>query len=196
MHALPPCRNAARAGGRVVAALLAAAAAGAAHGADDARGAAAPRVTFERATLAADLPPMLDARGRALDEVAGVSLRWWARHGRADVGVGVGTLGFMPRPDAAADTALLGPRPTVTLGWRYRLNGETAVFADATGVRALAGDAPMPGIVNTKVGLEWKPARSRFGFEHRSIGVQLQSGYRMSLRVRGGGLGVYLRGQF
>lgn len=191
MHALPPTRNAARAGGRIAAVLLAAGGPFTVLAADD----AAPRVTFERATLAADVPPVLDAQGRALDELAGVSLRWWARHGRADVGVGVGTLGFVPRPDAAG-TALLGPRPTLTLGWRYRLNGETAVFADATGVRALAGDGPMPGIVNTKVGLEWKPATSRFGFEHRSIGVQLQSGYRMSLRVRGGGVGVYLRGQF
>jgi hypothetical protein len=190
MHALPPCRHAARAGVRIAALLLAAGVPSSVAAADD----AAPRVTFERAPLAAEIPPLRDAQGRALEEVAGVSLRWWARHGRTDVGVGVGTLGFVPRADAG--TALLGPRPTVTLGWRYRLNGETAMFADATGVRALAGDGPMPGIVNTKVGLEWKPATSRFGFEHRSIGVQLQSGYRMSLRVRGGGLGVYLRGQF
>lgn len=194
MHALPRRRTAVRTGVRVLVGLLAVAAASAL--AADEPPAPAPRVTFERAPLAAGMPPALDRQGRELSEVAGVSLRWWARHGRADVGVGVGTLGLVPRPDAAAGTALLDPRPTVTLGWRYRLTGESVVYADATGVRGLAGENGMPGIVNTKLGLEWKPATSRFGFEHRSFGVQLQSGYRMSLRVRGGGLGVYLRGQF
>lgn len=196
MHAQPPSRTAARTGLRSLVGLLAATSAAMALAAEEEPAPAAPRVTFERAPLVGGAAPALDRQGRELNEVAGVSVRWWSRHGRADVGVGVGTLGLVPRPDAASGATLLDARPTVTLGWRYRLNGEAAVYADATGVRSLAGDAGMPGIVNTKVGLEWKPATSRFGFEHRSLGIQLQSGYRMSLRVRGGGLGVYLRGQF
>lgn len=184
--------------GRIVMALLAAAASLSSRAFDGvADPEPAPRVTFERARLAPDAPPALDRQGRELYELAGVSVRWWSRHGRSDLGFGVGTLGFVPRPEVpGSTTTLLAPMPTVTLGWRYRVSGDTAVYADATGVRSWAGDGPMPGIVATKVGLEWKPARSRFGFEHRSIGFELQSGYRMSLRAKGGGLGVYLRGQF
>ncbi len=182
---------------RFVMALLAAAASLSSRAVDGVADAeTAPRVTFERSWLAPDSPPVLDRQGRELNELAGVSVRWWSRHGRSDLGIGVGTLGFVPRPEMPGSTTLLAPMPTVTFGWRYRVDGDTAVFADATGVRAWAGDGPMPGIVATKVGLEWKPATSRFGFEHRSIGIQLQSGYRMSLRAKGGGLGIYLRGQF
>lgn len=156
----------------------------------------APRVVVERAYLAADVQPLRDRQGRELNELAGVSVRWWKRHGRVDLGIGIGALGFVSYPDAAGGGMLLAPMPSVTVGWRYRLGGETALYADATGLRRPAADGSMPGIVGTQVGVEWKPARSRFGFENRSFGFQLQSGYRMSLRVRGGGLGVYLRGQF
>jgi hypothetical protein len=34
------------------------------------------------------------------------------------------------------------------------------------------------------------------GFDHGAIGMQLDSGYRLSLKPRHGGLGLYLRGQF
>jgi len=85
--------------------------------------------------------------------------------------------------------------PTVTVGVRYAVSGETAVYADATSARDLIANAA-PGLYNTKVGMEWQPAKSRFGFEGRSLGIQLQSGYRMSLRVKSGGLGISFRGNF
>lgn len=196
MNIVPPARTRRFAAALVLAALAGTPALAPAIEVSQAPDNPPPRVTFERSSLAPGNAPVLDRQGRELNEVAGVSLRWWSRHGRSDLGVGVGTLGFVPPADGPAGSGLLAPRPTLSVAWRYRLSGDTAVYADATGVHALAGDGPMPGIVNTKVGLEWKPATSRFGFENRSIGFQLQSGYRMSLRVRGGGVGVYLRGQF
>ena len=51
--------------------------------------------------------------------------------------------------------------------------------------------------VNTKLGAEWKSPASRFGLDKRGhLGIQFDSGYRMSLRLRKSGVGVYVRGQF
>jgi hypothetical protein len=134
-----------------------------------------PHVTTERAWLQPGSPAPRDSSGRPYNEMAGVSYRWWARHGRANVGLGVGTVGFLA-PDAehlgGSSGALHGAVPTVTFGMRYRVSGVTAVYADATSARALATDAA-PGLYNTKVGMEWQPAKSRFGFENRSLGIQL-----------------------
>lgn len=157
-----------------------------------------PPVTAERTWLQPGLSAPLDPTGRSLGEMAGVSVRWWARHGRANIGLGVGTVGFVvPAGDAfgVPPGALRAAVPTVTFGWRYHLSNDTAVYADATGARTLATDTA-PGLYNTKVGMEWQPAKSKFGFENHSLGIQLQSGYRMSLRLKSGGVGVYFRGRF
>lgn len=156
-----------------------------------------PRVTSERSWVQPGAAAPLDASGRAYRDMAGVSVRWWARHGRADLGLGLGTVGFVapPLPNGAGVGGLREAVPTVTLGMRYRVSSEAAVYADATSARSLAADAA-PGLYNTKVGMEWKPAKSKFGLEGRSLGVQLQSGYRMSLRLRSRGIGVYFRGKF
>ena len=159
----------------------------------------APQITTERAWLQPGSATPQDASGRPYGEMAGVSYRWWAREGmhqhrtRRRYGR-LPRAGWRTSGDATTG-ALRGAVPTVTFGMRYRVSGETAVYADATSARALATDAA-PGLYNTKVGMEWQPAKSRFGFENRSLGIQLQSGYRMSLRVKSGGLGVYFRGKF
>jgi hypothetical protein len=160
---------------------------------------APPQVVAERTWLEAEAGNAgpQDSTGRPITDMTGVGVRWWARHGRAGFGVGVGTVAFMdPAADGARPPAALrGALPTFTLGWRYRVSPDAAVYADATGARSLAA-AAAPELYNTKVGMEWQPARSRFGFEGRSLGIQLQSGYRMSLRARKGGLAIYFRGKF
>jgi hypothetical protein len=152
----------------------------------------APRVTTERSFALPGPAAPLDPSGRLYTDMSGVTVRWWARHGRSNLGLGVGTVGFVaPSPDGAVP--LRSALPTVTVGVRYAVSGETAVYADATRARDLLASAA-PGLYNTKVGMEWQPAKSRFGFEGRSLGIQLQSGYRMSFRVKSGGLGIYFRG--
>ena len=136
--------------------------------------------------------------GRPMVELAGVNYRLWLSRGGAGVGLGLGTLGYVrPAPDGRAEgtISLVGAAPTVSLGMRYRVSMRSAVYADASGVLGLQPD-PHAGYVNTKVGLEWQPARSRFGFDHGRIGVHFDSGYRLSFRVKRNELGVYLRGQF
>ena len=157
-----------------------------------------PQVTIERAWLQSGAAAPVDAQGRPLADMAGVSVRWWSRHGRSNVGLGFGTVGFVApglEDHGQASGSLRAAVPALTVGWRYRVSNGTAVYADATGARSLAMDAS-PGLYNAKVGMEWQPAKSRLGFENRSLGIELQSGYRMSLRVKSGGLGLYFRGKF
>lgn len=156
-----------------------------------------PRFGAEHSTV--DLSPEanLAQATRTGREVSAVGLRWWATRGPSAFGFGIGTVGYLaPDPEQATGTSrkLVGAVPNLSLGWRYRVSHATSVYADTSGARGLIE----PGLpaYNTRVGVEWKPARERFGWDRGSFGVQFDSGYRMSLRVRHGGLGVFVRGSF
>jgi hypothetical protein len=138
------------------------------------------------------------ADGRPVTDLAGVSYRWWLSRGRTDWGLGVGTLGYvLPAPDGRSDAprTLAGSVPTLTVGMRYWVSNESALYADASGARGLGAESNSR-YVNAKVGVEWKPARSRFGLEQGSLGVHFDSGYHLTVRTRHGGLGVYLRNRW
>jgi len=148
----------------------------------------------------------VDAYGRPYTEMAGLSYRWWMRRGRTDVGFGVGTMGYLLSPPegvaaGARSPAYSGPitlalaAPTINVGMRYQVDERSTLFADALSARRATAES-RSDLYSTKVGVEWKEARSRFGFDKGALGVQFDSGVRMSLRARKGGLGVYLRGQF
>ena len=123
-------------------------------------------------------------------------MRLWLSRGRSAFGVGGGTVGYLQPPLGRHDASatLAGATPTVSVGMRYRMTSDSAVFADASGARALPPDAS--AYVSTKVGMEWKPAASRFGFDGGALGIHFDSGYRLSVKARHDGLGVYLRGKF
>ncbi|MES2958885.1 MAG: hypothetical protein V4792_11890 [Pseudomonadota bacterium] len=94
-----------------------------------------------------------------------------------------------------------GVAPTMTLGMRYQLSEQHVLFANTSGVRTGPGMRALSAEqidadATTKVGMEWKPAKSALGLERGAIGLQLDSGYRLSLRTRRGGAGLYLRGNF
>jgi hypothetical protein len=155
-------------------------------------------ITAVRSRMLAPVGPLAHLDGRMTNEVAGLSYRVWMSRGRADVGVGVGTLGYvMPTADGRVDgpRALAGSVPAVMVGVRYRMSNEHSVFADASGVRGLGAD-PNGAYYNTKVGMEWKPAKSKLGLEHGALGLHFDSGYKLSLKARRGGLGLYMRSQF
>jgi hypothetical protein len=159
----------------------------------------APEVSAVRTRLGTTMVPALQlSDGRAATDLAGVDYRLWMTRGRAGIGVGVGTLGYVqPSADGRIDgpVHLTGAMPTLSVGVRMRMTPESSVYADATGSRGFRAD-PDAGFVNTKVGVEWKPAKSRFGFEGGRLALQLDSGYKLSLRARKGGIGIVLRGQF
>ena len=160
----------------------------------------APALTLERTRWPAGAMPSvvaLDAAGRPLVDAAGFSYRWWLRRGRADVGIGLGAIGRVVAPvEASGEQTLAYAAPTLTLGLRYQLSERSTLYADATGARRGQGEAGAD-LFATKLGVEWagRP-RSRLGFDKGAFGLRLDSGYRMSLRIRHGGLGIYVRGQF
>jgi hypothetical protein len=165
-------------------------------------GAGAPKITAERPLV---LPAanewiggsmLVDAEGRPLTQMGGVTYRWWLQRGRANFGVGVGTLGFVT-PVSDGPHALLYPASTLTVGWRYTVDERSTFYADASSARRYSGDG-RADLYNTKVGIEWKSRPARFGFDgaSRSFGLQFDSGFRMSLRLKRGGVGMYLRSQF
>jgi hypothetical protein len=157
-----------------------------------------PELSAVHTRLAPSAVAPTAAGGRPLSDLAGVDYRLWMSHGRAQWGVGVGTLGYV-QPHASGRVegpmSLIDAAPTVSLGLRYRVTPESSVFANASGTRGLGSDTAN-AYVNAKVGMEWKPAKPRFGFDHGAIGMQFDSGYALSLKARQGGVGLYLRGKF
>jgi len=157
-----------------------------------------PEVSTVRARLLPAGPAPLASDGRLMSELAGVNYRVWVSSGRADMGVGLGALGHVVPPPfrrIEEPVALAGASPTLSVGLRYRVTSESAVYADASGAYGIGAD-PNANYLNTKVGMEWKPAKHGVGFERGSIGIHFDSGYRLSVKPRHGGLGLYLRGQF
>lgn len=169
-----------------------------------ARWALVPEVNAERIRLVSPGAAPLAPDGTPVNHLAAVNVRWWLLRGPAGVGLGVGTLDLRPSsaeaqgPSSAMAQPIAIPvhlAPTVSVGMQLRMTGQSALYADASGAMGLPPDGTL-GYVRTKVGLEWKPAKARFGLDEGRVGVQFDSGYRLSFRLRRGGLGVYLRGQF
>jgi hypothetical protein len=134
-------------------------------------------------------------------QLEGVSRRWWISGERADVGVGVGTIGYsVVGPPGSATTseeprALRNAVPNLSVGMRYRVSDDSAIYADASNARGLYGKGS--DAYFTKVGVEWQgAARKGWSIARGGIGLQLDSGKTMTMRVKGGGLGVYYRSKF
>jgi hypothetical protein len=126
-----------------------------------------------------------------------VSNRVWLGWGRVAFGVGIGTQSA--RLDQPIDSLQPPPpqavRPSMSLGWRYNLTDSSSFYAGASAARAWGEPDALPQY-GARAGVEWKTARSRLGFDGGRLGLQLDSGYRMSIRTRSGGLQVALRRNF
>jgi len=89
----------------------------------------------------------------------------------------------------------LAPAPLPPSGLRYQITRRASLVADPPGLHRAGSDPgePEPG---AKIGMEWKPAKAPWRFEHGAVGLYMHSGYRLALKPQHGGLGLYLRGQF
>lgn len=145
-----------------------------------------------------------DAQGHVHDEVSRVTISKWLGRGRASLGLGLGAVGYRAAPGGASSASAAGlmhPAPAVTVGVRVDVAPRTTMFADASGTAVwnAANDPNAQGaLYNTRVGMEFKSAGAArgLGFDRGAIGMQLDSGYRLQMKPRRGGLAVYLRGQF
>lgn len=133
-------------------------------------------------------------------ELAEFSYRWWASSGRADVGIGLGAVNYVARPTAVVGfigdgaSPVLASGAVLTLGLRYRTSERSALFADASGVSGLHLDNGEA--VVGKVGVEFKAAQSRWNIAYGGLGLRLAGDTRMTLRLRHGGLALYMRSSF
>lgn len=146
--------------------------------------------------------PVADAQGHVHDELSRVTVSKWLGRGRASLGLGLGAVGYRALPGSAAPAAgLMNAAPAVTVGVRVDVAPRTTMFADASGAavwNAANESNAQAAMYNTRVGMEFKSAGAArgLGFDRGAIGMQLDSGYRLQMKPRRGGLAVYLRGQF
>ena len=157
----------------------------------------APRYTRNDPALPnlATLPAAAGYAGRG--ELSEISRRWWLSHDRTDIGVGLGTVAYSaPTSDERTEgQTLRNAVPALSVGMRYRVSPESAVYADASNARGLYGKGS--DAYSAKVGLEWQgEPRRGWGFMQGGVGLRMDSGKTMTMRVKGGGLGVYLRSKF
>ncbi len=128
-------------------------------------------------------------------EMAGSEYRLLNSRGRTDIVISLQALGYAPPISDGANTGLPVAVPSVTLGLRYRMTGRHLLFADATGAQRLGANLAADQ-ASAKIGVEWTPSKMTMGFEQGALGMQLASGYRLSLKARHGGPALYLRSRF
>jgi hypothetical protein len=138
-----------------------------------------------------------DHQGQAYSRLSGVTLQWWLGRGRSNIGFGAGAVGYMAAAPADDAQPLAYVAPTLSVGWRYRVSEAATMYADASGARRF-GDEFNADLYKTRVGLEFKATSSkRLGMLKQGVfSMQLDSGYRLALRPRRGGVALYLRGEF
>lgn len=132
-------------------------------------------------------------------ETSSIDYRWWASSGRVALGLGVGTVthSVIAPATGSEPERLTGQTggPAVTVGWRLQLSDQSTLYADTSAAQGL-GPNPAAAYYTTRGGVEWKTRKSRLGFDRGSVAMQLDSGYRLSLRTRRGGVALVLRGSF
>ena len=157
---------------------------------------AAPRYLRTEPALP-NLAALPAAAGATRAELSEISRRWWLSHERADIGVGLGTAAYIvPAGDARdGQSTFRNAVAALSVGMRYRVSPESAVYADASNAPGLYGKGS--DAYSAKVGVEWHGVpRTGWGFMQGGVGLRMDSGKTMTMRVKGGGLGVYLRSKF
>ena len=87
----------------------------------------------------------------------------------------------------------------LTLGMRYKTSPTASFFADASSWRgsSSAGNGGTPDTaVAGKVGMEFKSAQSMLHVAYGGLGVRLAGDSKMTVKLRRGGLGVFMRSAF
>lgn len=146
----------------------------------------------------------IDAKGA---EVSAAATQWSASGAPADGGYRMslsrGALDFgmyfEPRVaaarslDARFDSAAPAGAMLPALSFGLRSVSASRVPASSLVERALGSGTGVP--YESKVGIEWKPAQSQVFLNH-GVGVRLSGDDRVTMRLRKGSLGIYLKRNF
>ena len=152
-----------------------------------------PAVSQE-AAYPTDRAPAAAARWTPSGAATGGGYRWSLTRGAIDLGVRFDARPAAAHPaDARFDSAAPpgSTLPALSLGVQSVSAdpGATSSLAD----RALGTAAAVPYV--SKLGLEWKPASSRV-FVNQGLGLRLAGDDRLTMRLRKGLLGIYMKRDF
>lgn len=135
-------------------------------------------------------------------DLTSLNYQRWASNGRAEVGVGVGSVSLVDRPtgavpgralDASGVNAASGT--TMMLGLRYRTTESASFYANASRIQGL-GLANDDQRVVGKVGVEFKAAQSQWNIAYGGLGFKMAGDSKMTVKVRRNGIGIFMRSTF
>jgi hypothetical protein len=135
-------------------------------------------------------------------DLSAVEVQHWVNNGRAGIGAGVGGVTLVERPTGVVpgrfsdSGAALSARSGTTLmfGLRYRTTQDSSVYASATHLSGL-GLANDDRVVS-KVGVEFKAARSNFMIDYGGLGMHFAGDTRMTVKLRRSGVAIGMRRSF
>jgi len=120
--------------------------------------------------------------------------QWSLSRGAIDLGLRFDARPAAPHPaDARFDSAAPpgSTLPALSLGLRSVSTGPAS--ASSLAERALGAATALPYV--SRLGIEWKPAQSRV-FVNQGLGLRLGADDRLTMRLRKGSLGIYLKSDF
>ncbi len=118
------------------------------------------------------------------------------------MGVAVGMSSFAPASNVPPAGFAATAKPALDLGLHYRYALPKSRQVDVTAYRRLSPESvtafqPEPAVYGARVELGLQPTRKAgFATDRGFVGVQLQSGARISIKRRNGGPMVYYRNTF
>jgi hypothetical protein len=157
-----------------------------------AAGASEPESTLRSSSAVASSPQAALNNWSTRSEVSGSNYRWSLSRGALDLGLRFdmpsgkyGGASSPLRPTGPFASAL----PSLSLGLR-------TVDVPPSGVlKQLSGEGA-PQAHSQRLGIEWKPAESDLLFLRQGLGVRLSGDDRLTMRLKKGALGIYLKQEF
>lgn len=139
--------------------------------------------------------PAAPLRWSTRSDYVGGNYRWAASRGVLDFGLRFDTsprAGVVPEPHLDAAGPMVSSLPSLSLGVRTITPSPTA--ASSLLERAIgAGAAPA---TSSSVGIEWKPAQPQLAFIRQGLGLRLSGDDRLTMQLRKGTLGIYMKRDF
>ena len=139
--------------------------------------------------------PSSPLRWSTRSDYVGSNYRWSASRGALDFGLRFGSApraGIVQEPHLDAAGPMVSNLPSVSLGLRTVTPDPTA--ASSLLERAIGtGAAPA---TSSSVGIEWKPAQPQLAFVRQGLGIRLSGDDRLTMQLRKGTLGIYMKRDF